>query len=177
MKIDDYADVLRSLPEDLTEEGVTCPELRLFRDERVSIYFWPGKLPNPAGRVLFVGLTPGRFQLWEATKAAAEALRGGVTPAEASVAASAAGSFAGPLRTNLVRMLDGIGLNDALGIASSASLWGTDRQLQASTSALRHSVMDADGENYNQSPPIHRHPVLSQLVDEVLTPRCRVGAR
>ena len=34
--------------------------------------------------------------------------------------------FSGPMRTNLLAMLDGVGVGKALGLASTASLWAKD---------------------------------------------------
>jgi hypothetical protein len=165
--IKDYAERLRALPPDLSEPDVLRPEMRLYADERVSIYFTPVSTPNPKGRVFFVGLTPGRYQYWLATMAAA-ALREGSTPLRASRAARV-GAFAGSMRSNMVRMLDGIGLPEALGIESSDTLWTTDRHLMSATSAIRHAViLTATGANYSGAPKIERHPILNAFAEEVL---------
>jgi hypothetical protein len=166
--IEEFSDLLQALPPDLTEPGVLRPELQLYGDDRISIYFTPVASPNPKGRVLLVGLTPGRYQHWLATVAAAEALREGCSPYEASLRARV-GAFAGVMRSNMVRMLDGIGLAEALGIESTASLWITDGHLMAATSAIRHAViLKATDKNYSGTPKIERHPILSAFVEEVL---------
>jgi hypothetical protein len=50
--IEDYADALAGLPENISDADVTCPELRMYHDEKLSIYFAPFPGQNPAGRVL-----------------------------------------------------------------------------------------------------------------------------
>ncbi len=166
--IEDFADQLRTLPAALTQVNVLKPKLRLYADEKISIYFTPVAAPNAKGPVLLVGLTPGRFQHWQATAVAAAALRVGCSPLQASLAARV-GAFAGVMRSNLVRMLDGIGLADALGIESTASLWTTDADLVAATSAIRHCViLTSSGKNYDCAPKIERHPILNAFVEEVL---------
>jgi hypothetical protein len=98
-----------------------------------------------------------------ATMAAAKALREGCSPHQASLRAKV-GAFAGPMRANLVRMLDGIGLDAALGIESTKWLWMTDGHLVAATSAICHAViLTATGKNYSGTPKIERHPILSAL--------------
>ncbi len=87
---------------------------------RVAVYFTPFGQPTPSARILLVGLTPGLQQHYIATMAAGGVFRAGGSTSEAERAASVAG-FAGPLRLNLVEMLDGVGVPEWLGIASTAS--------------------------------------------------------
>ena len=49
-------------------------------------------------------------------------------------------SFSGPMRANLVTMLDGIGLNGALGIDSTARLFDAHHHLAAKASAISYPV-------------------------------------
>jgi hypothetical protein len=66
-------------------------------------------------------------------------------------------------------MLDGIGLAQVLEIESTASLWTTDGDLMAATSAIRHAViLTPTGDNYSGAPKIGRHPILNAFVQEVL---------
>ena len=46
------------------------------------------------------------------------------------------GALAGPMRANLVAMLDGIGIADELGIESTSDLGAGARRLPSSTSAV-----------------------------------------
>jgi len=85
--------------------------------------------------------------------------------------ADAVGSFSGPMRNNLVTMLDGIGLAAALGVDSSARLFDTHHHLAALCSAIDYPVF-VNGQNYRgSSPSLTRHPVLRSLV------RASLGAR
>ena len=81
----------------------------------LSIYYVPFEHVNPAAKVFVVGLTPGRQQMWRASMAAAKALRDGLTIPEVLDAASMDGSFSCSLRTNLIKMLDEIGVAVWLG--------------------------------------------------------------
>ncbi|MHB1738557.1 MAG: hypothetical protein ACYCXA_03555 [Actinomycetes bacterium] len=68
------------------------------------------------------------------------------------------------MRANLVTMLDGIGLANALGVESSARLFDTHHHLAAHVSAIDYPVL-VDGANYGRaSPPLVRHPALRSLV-------------
>jgi hypothetical protein len=57
------------------------------------------------------------------------------------------GSFSGPMRTNLVTMLDGIGLHSALGIESAARFLDTHQHLAAHGSAIDYPLF-VNGKNY-----------------------------
>jgi hypothetical protein len=169
--IKDFGELLKALPSDLTESDVLRPKLRLYADNVISVYFTPFPSVNRTGRVFLVGLTPGRHQHWLATVTAASALWAGNSPRAAAIKAGSVGSFAGPMRTNLVRQLDGVGLAAALGVETTAELWTSHEHLRAATSALPHAViLTASGRNYTgHVPKIERHPVLSSCVDRYLS--------
>jgi hypothetical protein len=162
-----FAPILRALPPDLPEATITRPELELYAAGPVSIYFVPFDLVNPAARVLLVGLTPGRRQMHLAVTTAAAALRAGHSINQALREAKNAAGFAGTMRTNLVAMLDGIGLHRALELPSSAELFADHYALVATTSAICHAVF-VDGRNYSGSPRVDRHPLLRAFARQVL---------
>ena len=79
-------------------------------------------------------------------------------------------AFKGPMRTNLINMLDKIGVADRLEITSTARLFDDASHLLHSTSALRYPVFNR-GQNYTGSnPPIHRSPLLKSLLTSTLLP-------
>jgi hypothetical protein len=142
--------------------------LRLYRDSQIAVYLTPFDDVEREARVVLVGLTPGRSQFEIAVKVAGLALRQGRTIDEAITAAKAEGAFAGPMRTNLVRMLDDIRLRRALGVQSCWQLFDPSSRLISSTSAICHATFRRDTENYNGRPGLARHPVLRTFVSEVL---------
>ncbi len=97
---------------------------------------------------MIVGITPGRQQALEALRVARTALAEGKNDETALSEAKVAASFAGPMRRNLVRLMDFLGIADALGMESTADLWGPRQDLVHFTSALRNPVF-ADGSNYS----------------------------
>ena len=165
----DFASVLLQLPADLTEDAVVRPELRLYGDGNgLEVYYTPFELVNTDARVVLVGITPGRHQMFLAVREVAAALRAGASAVEALQRANGVASFAGGMRSNLVRMLDGIGLADALGIASAASLFDEHQHLAATTSAITHAVF-VNGENYTgHRPPIDEPAILRAFITQVL---------
>lgn len=108
---------------------------------------------NRTAKVVLVGLTPGEQQALRANEAVAEQLSAGVSDREALKAAKVFASFSGPMRANLVALLDSIGLPAKLGIDSTDQLFSEHRDLCHFTSALRYPVF-VDNKNYSGSPSI-----------------------
>ena len=82
------------------------------------------------------------------------------------------GSFSGPLRNNIVRMLDSVGVHDVLGVPTCASLFDAAHEQVHFTSALRYPVF-LDGANYNGNPDLLRTPFLRQMVETFLAAEAR----
>lgn len=173
--IDTFAQKLKDLPEDLREDQIVRPEFLLWEEKPLSIYYVPFERVNPEAKIFLVGLTPGRRQMWEASMAAAQTLRDGLSIPDVLDAASTSGSFAGSMRKNLVSMLDEIGVAKWLGLTSTALIWKTPEgwRLEDSTSAFLHPVFDR-GEllhNYgggDMASKLSTIPILAAFVDRVL---------
>jgi hypothetical protein len=151
--------------------AATDRRLLLWEDGPLSVHYAPWDWVNTAARVMLVGITPGAYQAAQALGAAQACLRAGCSAEETLRRADAAGSFSGPMRGNLVTMLDGIGLAAALGVDSTARLFDTHHHLAALCSAIDYPVF-VNGQNYGgASPPLARHLVLRSLV------RASLGAR
>jgi hypothetical protein len=156
-----------------TLEPVVATDRRLLVWEAgpLSIHYAPWDWVNTEAKVMLVGITPGAFQATEALREAQACLRAGRPAEETLRRADATGSFAGPMRSNLVTMLDGIGLAEALGVDSSARLFDTHHHRAALCSAIDYPVF-VNGQNYGgASPPLARDPVPRSLV------RASLGAR
>jgi len=160
----------------LPDGDMRVPELLLWHEGPLSAYYAPWDWVNVDARVMLVGITAGLHQAIEATREAQRCLRESLSNEEALRRADAIGSFSGPMRTILVDMLDGIGLQDALGIDSTSQLFGSHHHLAAHVSAIDYPIFLKDrnlkDQNYTGSrPPLVRHPVLRSLV------RACLGAR
>jgi hypothetical protein len=147
------------------------PDLLLWADGPLTVYYAPWDWVNTAARVMLVGITPGAHQAAEALREAHCCLSAGCSTEETLRRADAVGSFSGPMRANLVAMLDGAGLAGALGLTTTARLFDTHHHLAAHASAIDYPVF-TNGRNYTgASPPLTRHPALRPLV------RASLGAR
>jgi hypothetical protein len=167
-----YRGVFANLPRDLAEEDTLRDDLCLFKDEKVSLFYSPFDQVNEQALVVLMGITPGRYQHWMACCAARDALAEGLADEEVLHRAKRVGSFSGPMRRNLVMMLDGIGLNQALGIATCALLFEEGgASLLFSTSAVSFPVF-VRRKNYTGSTPrLLKHDLLRLVVDRVLVAR------
>jgi hypothetical protein len=152
--------------------GSLLSDLTLDRSGPLSVVYAPFDfIPSDADLVI-VGITPGRVQAENALQAARQALRAGTSHEEAARFAKLTGSFSGPLRSNLVAMLDHIGLHHALGVHSAGHLFDAAGQRVHFTSALRYPVF-VDGTNYNGAPDMIRTPVLRHMVETWLAEEAR----
>ena len=142
-------------------------ELLISTDGLVFTYYAPFDYVNAQAKVVICGVTPGLQQALLALAEAHEQLRSGKPAAEALRAAKEKASFGGAIRTNLVRMLDYIGLQNKFGLGSCAQLFSAHRHLLHPTSALRYPVF-RNGKNYNGSPNMLKHPLLLEQIDRNL---------
>lgn len=157
-----FSPIIRSLSTtELNGAPSLFEKLSLAREGKVEVCYAPFEHINPAARVVIVGITPGKTQMLNAIKEARRQLDKGATPAEALKAAKQTGAFSGAMRPNLVGLLDGIGLNRWLNIASCDALFGSSSHLVQTASVLRNPVF-VGGENYNGTPNMTKHPLLQQ---------------
>jgi hypothetical protein len=150
--------------------GIPAPFL-LARTGRIEAHYIPFDYVNAGARVVVVGIAPGFVQWKNAMRAAQQGLREGLPLPELLRAAKYTGAFSGAIRPNLVALLDSVGLQHWLGIASCATLFGADAHLMHVTGALRHAIFvdgpDMNKLNYNgASPNMLTTPLLqAQLLD------------
>ena len=115
---------------------------------------------NAAAKIAIVGMTPGAHQARQAIMAVHEALANGMPLEEASRIAKNHASFSGePMRRNLIRMMDMVGIARLLGLETTGTLWEKDSELVHFTSALRYPVF-VDGKSWSGTPDMVRTPKL-----------------
>jgi len=153
-------------------EGATLAALTLHTDGPLSVAWAPFDHISTTARLVVVGITPGRQQAENALAAFRNALARKLPLPEALRHAKVTGAFSGPMRDNLVAMLDHIGTQRALGVATCAELFDPGRELAHLTSALRHPVFVGGG-NYNGTPDLLRTPVLRRMVESQLAEEAR----
>ncbi|WP_311945063.1 hypothetical protein [Halomonas piscis] len=146
-----------------TGESPWQTPLRLYQDAMLSVYYAPMEYVTLDAKVVLCGITPGATQVRAALANARQVLDRGGTIADARRTAKRNAVFIG-LRESIAAMLDAVGLNRRLKIATCASLFGDNADLLHCTNALRHPVVLASGRGYNGTPAPHHHAYLNTLM-------------
>ncbi len=165
---------IRSLPErrELTRGDLLVDALKLSEEtsKGLVVYDAPFGWINEDARVALIGVTPGFTQMQIAFQAVRRHLIAGKSQEDACRLVKYEASFAGSMRTNLIRMLEELEMHEILGLSSPGDLFGTASHLLHTTSAVRFPTF-LDGRNYTGSrPPILRSPFLMRYVREILAP-------
>ena len=112
-------------------------------------------------------ITPGLQQARNALNSARDYLQQGLTHEKVLAAAKQTASFSGPMRRNLIDLLDSLQLANWLGINSCAELFSNHAHLVHYTSALRYPVF-VNGKNYSGTPNMLKQPMLRQQIETFL---------
>jgi len=147
--------------------------LILAREDRITVQWAPFEHTPRTARLVIVGITPGRVQAVNALRAFRDELHKGAAIDDALRLAKLVGSFSGPMRTNIVEMLDCIEVPPALDVQDGAALFNPAYELVHFTSALRYPVF-VDGENYNGNPDMLRTPLLREMIETFLEAEARL---
>ncbi len=135
--LDRFRDVLLRLGKAATG----TPETLLSGSGRDEVFYIPFENVNPAARLVIVGITPGPNQIDAAYEVAQRLLNAGETDEVVLSEAKREGSFGkATMRPNLVRMLDAMGFQDLLGLASCDALWGEAFGMLHATSVVPHAA-------------------------------------
>lgn len=165
-----YARRIAALPAHtpLARDDVLTDMFLLARDGPLELFYAPFDYVNEQARTVLVGIAPGWYQVELAHRTARDALLAGAGVEEAGMLARTTASFSGPIRRNLVAMLDAIGLGAALGLASGAELFGPRLDLLHTTAAVRYPVFVRGANWTGYGPDPLRHPLLRRFVEEAL---------
>ena len=158
-----FAADIAALPASLSSRNQLPPHLCIFKKDDLEAWYTPFDHINRLAKLVLVGITPGETQLINGLAVARSQLASGATAEQALVAAKQTGAFSGDLRRHLVALLDDVGIQRWLRIASAAELFAGSRELVHTTSVLRHAVF-RKGKNYNGTPSMLRNPILRQHI-------------
>jgi len=161
-----YANAISNLDINSIRDVKSIPQsLLLAQDGKISVHYIPFEHVNSKAKIVLVGITPGFTQFINAMREAQKQLRSGADQETALRAAKQTGAFSGSMRPNLVAMLDYLGISRWLGIQSCNALFDHASGLVQTTSVLRHPVF-VDGDNYNGTPNMTKHPLLRRVLVE-----------
>lgn len=153
-KFDSFKDAIFSLGSPVQKEDIVADPFLLEQspDHKLSIYYAPVEYINESASLLIVGITPGFHQMHQAYSKIVQ-LKGELLENEALLhQAKLASSYEGPMRKNLIHMLDELGLPDYLGLSSSSTLFSSANHLMHTTGLIPYPVFYR-GNNYTGSTP------------------------
>jgi hypothetical protein len=163
-----YLEYIKNGSFSLTQEKLQN-ELLIEESGSLSIYYAPFDHINAEAKVVICGITPGFQQAILALQEASKQLKSGATVSEAKLAAKNTASFGGPMRSNLIRLLDFIGISQKLSINSSSELFDNRTDLVHYTSALRYPVFKSL-KNYSGTPSMISNSILRKQLEQNLLP-------
>jgi hypothetical protein len=145
-----------------------CEQFLLFSQLGLDVYYIPFHHLNIKARIVLLGLTPGWTQMerafWAVKKGLADGLEGEALFSYVGKTAS----FSGPMRKNLVEMLDRIGLSGGFGIKSCADLFVDSNHLVHFTSVVSAPIFKAGGNYAGLNPRLLKVSALRTFVLEHL---------
>jgi hypothetical protein len=149
------------------------PALLIEQSGALSCHYAPFDHINRTARIVLLGMTPGTQQARNALSELRNCLIAGTPDEHALHKAKEFASFSGPIRNNLVAMLDHVGMSRLLGLSSCADLFTSRAELVHFTSALRYPVF-VNGKDYSGSPSIISTTFLRNLSERWLSEEAEI---
>ena len=166
----DYKDIIKKLPikDKYTKEELLIEDFLIEKENNIEIYYAPhNEYFNQKAKIFIVGITPGFQQMSTAISTARKELEFTDDINEVQYRCKVAARFSGSLRNNIISMLDGIYLNNALEINSCSELFKDKDYLLHTISLIPYSVF-VDGKNYTgHTPKILKTPILMNYIDNI----------
>jgi hypothetical protein len=166
--LEQYVNYIKNNPFSLNQQALG-DELFIEQTGELSVYYAPFEYINKDAKIIICGITPGIQQAILALEEASKQLTQGSSIEATKKAAKNTASFGGPMRKNLIRLLDYIGLPPKLGITSCSELFDTKSHLVHYTSALRYPVFKSS-KNYSGTPSMVSNLFLRKQLEQYLLP-------
>ena len=151
----DYIEIIKELPikDKYTKEELLTEKFLIERDGNIEIYYAPhNEYLNPKAKIFIIGITPGFQQMSTAISTARKELELSDYIELIQYKCKVAGRFSGSLRKNIISMLDGIKLNEALNLNSCSELFQEKDYLLHTVSLIPYPVF-VKKQNYTGHTP------------------------
>jgi len=169
-KLSDFLPKLKRLTNKkvLQKEDLLNDTFLLAKEGNLAMYYAPhNEYVNTEAKVVIIGITPGWRQMKAAFEAALCSLDANDPMEEMLQKAKTAARFKGPMRENLIQMLDACGLAGALDIATTTELFTHKDAYLHTTSIIKYPVF-YKGKNYTgHIPLIDQSPMLKQYANHI----------
>lgn len=174
----EFREVIAALPsrDRYSKAELMVDALLVASRDALSIYYAPFDHVDERALVTLVGITPGWKQFETSIQVARRGIKAGHSNHEISETVKREAAFSGPLRKNLVSMLDKIGLPKHISLRSTASLFEQENgRLLHSTSVVRYPVLKGDQNYAGRSPMLAGSEFLKPYLDLVAEELAQVG--
>lgn len=167
-KFEWFKDAIFSLPMPFSNEEIVSEEFLLEQsaEKSLEIYYAPVEYFNENAKILIVGITPGFHQMQRAYSAVIHAKDTLDDNEEILHQAKIESSYEGPMRKNLVHMLDELELPGYLGLTSSAELFNSANHLVHTTGLIPYPVFYKNKNYTGSTPNILKTDMLYKYVVE-----------
>ncbi|MEE6449802.1 hypothetical protein RAH41_04415 [Gottfriedia acidiceleris] len=165
-KFKEYKTLISSLSPSLETSTLKSEKFLVDKDEtkNLEIYYAPFEYINEQAKVIIVGITPGLHQMKQSYSTVIRLKDEVMDEEEILHEVKKNSSFEGPMRKNLIAMLDELELHHYLGLHSTSELFSTASHLVQTTSVIKYPVF-YKGRNYNGSTPnILRTDLLKKYI-------------
>ncbi|PGM57833.1 hypothetical protein [Bacillus sp. AFS053548] len=165
-KFKEYKTLISSLSPSLETSALKSEKFLVNKDEKknLEIYYAPFEYINERAKVIIVGITPGLHQMKQSYSTVIRLKDEVLDDEEILHEVKKNSSFEGPMRKNLIAMLDELELHRYLGLNSTSELFSTASHLVQTTSVIKYPVF-YKGKNYNGSTPnILRTDLLKKYI-------------
>jgi hypothetical protein len=166
--IEKYYPIIKQMPvqDSYNKSDLLRDDLLIYQHNKLTVYYAPFDYINTQAKVMFLGITPGFAQMQKAYQTVISHMQT-ETITDCLQLVKKEASFSGPLRKNLVNMLDEIGLNDYLNIKSTVACFSDRNDLVHNTSILRYPVFYNQLNYSGSQPSLLKTPYLKQMIDEL----------
>ena len=173
MPVVSFSDFRDIIQHHTVNELTTTDLLKISEYHQLSSYYTPFDYLSADAKIVIVGICPGRTQWQNSIIACKEALSEQQDIQTILKHTKQSGAFSGPIRNNLVKILDHIGLNQNLKINSTASLFQENQHLVHMNSVLKQAIF-VNGKNYaGTHPNILKHQFLLQHIHDYFIPEVK----
>lgn len=163
----DYASIIQH---HTLDELMTSDLLKISECDALSSFYCPFDALSKDAKIVIVGICPGRSQWMNALTACKHELAQHQDTETVLKMTKQSAAFSGPIRKNLIDILDHLGLHQKLGLHSTASLFKQDQHLVQMSSVLRQAIF-VNNQNYaGSSPNMLKHPFLLQHIHDYFIP-------
>ncbi len=149
----------------IEKDSILNGDFALHHDPGLQIYYAPhNEFIHPGARIVVVGITPGWSQTQRAYQTAKDGIAQQLTDEEICFRCKMDSRFAGTMRTNLIAMLNELGLHTRLGLSSCAELFRPENAILHTTSLIKYPCF-YKGKNYSgHTPAIGSSEILRKYI-------------